>query len=225
MIEVILGALTAGALAATQDTAAQAIKDAYSALKGALVRKFGNLAAPVKQLEDKPESEARLGVLKEELETAKADGDSEVLKLAQALLEMLKQNGLQPGKVNTITDNKGIAIQDAEVKGDVIYGDKIGRDKIGTQVNHFGGGGGLTDAALNLSPEAHKLAKHLNEAFNLEELRGVCFELDTDWDNLRGETKEAKSRELVAYCARLTRLDELKKLMRTLRPNLREQLR
>lgn len=202
MIEVILGALAAGALAATQDTAAQAVKDAYGALKGALVRKFCKLDAPVKQLEEKPDSKPRKDVLREELETIKADGDSEVLKLAQALLDMLKQPGLPVGKTNSIKDNKGIAIQDSEVKGDVILGDKVARDKIEQQIN-YGGGGPPTDAVLNLSPEAHRLTQLLNESFNLEELRGVCFEMDTDWDNLRGETKDAHKHRPTAAHRRL----------------------
>lgn len=79
--------------------------------------------------------------------------------------------------------------------------------------------------ALHLPSEAQKLAQMLNDFFTLEDLRGVCFELNTDWDNLRGDTKDARARELVAYCVRLRRLDELKKLMRTLRPNLRAQLK
>ncbi len=47
---------------------------------------------------------------------------------------------------------------------------------------------------------------------NLEELRTLCFDLDVDYDNLGGEGKEAKSRELVQYLVRHGRLAELERV-------------
>jgi hypothetical protein len=54
-------------------------------------------------------------------------------------------------------------------------------------------------------PEPANLAqlyRLLDRHFNLNELRDLCFELRVDYDNLPGEIKAAKARELVAYFAR-----------------------
>jgi hypothetical protein len=42
----------------------------------------------------------------------------------------------------------------------------------------------------------------LQEAFDLEELRTLCFDLQIDFDSLRGEGKEAKARELILFVLR-----------------------
>jgi hypothetical protein len=46
------------------------------------------------------------------------------------------------------------------------------------------------------------LRRFLVERFDLEELRTLCFDLGVDYDGLRGEGKEAKARELIAYMQR-----------------------
>jgi hypothetical protein len=98
-ITIIVTAVTAGAVAASKDVAAQAVKDSYAALKALIVRKFGqeaDVADAIEGLEKKPESEARQSVLKEELETARAARDVDLVQQAQALLDLLKQHGLEP---------------------------------------------------------------------------------------------------------------------------------
>jgi hypothetical protein len=70
------------------------------ALKALIVRKFGekaDVAGAVEVVEKKPDSEARQAVLREELETAEAAQDAEVVQQAQALLDLLKQHGLTAG--------------------------------------------------------------------------------------------------------------------------------
>jgi hypothetical protein len=42
----------------------------------------------------------------------------------------------------------------------------------------------------------------LTEYFNLEELRALCFDLGLDYDELRGEVKSAKARELITVMLR-----------------------
>jgi hypothetical protein len=82
-------------VAAAKDVATQAIKDGYAGLKALVIRKFGTkpaVATAVEQVEKKPESEPWQGVLKEELKAAGADKDEELLKQAQALLDLLKQH-------------------------------------------------------------------------------------------------------------------------------------
>ena len=99
-ITIIVTAIAAGAVAATKDVTAQAVKDGYAALKTLIVRKFGqkaDVADAVEVVEKKPDSEARQAVLREELETAGAAQDTELVRQAQALLDLLKQHGLTAG--------------------------------------------------------------------------------------------------------------------------------
>jgi DNA-binding NtrC family response regulator len=58
----------------------------------------------------------------------------------------------------------------------------------------------------------------LEEGFGLEEIRDLCFDLAIDFDNLPGEGK--KAREVVAYCQRCGRLEELVANVTRLRPGL-----
>ena len=97
---VIVSALTAGAAASTKEVVAQAVKDGYAGLKALVVRKFGrkgDVEAALEGVEKKPHSEARQAVLREELETAGVAQDTEVVRQAQALLALLKQQGLVTG--------------------------------------------------------------------------------------------------------------------------------
>ena len=98
-ITLILAAVAAGAAAAAKDTAGQVVKDGYTALKGLIVRKFGRkgaAATALDQLERKPESEARIAVLQEELTEAGAGQDAELLQEAEKLLALLKKHDLGP---------------------------------------------------------------------------------------------------------------------------------
>lgn len=56
--------------------------------------------------------------------------------------------------------------------------------------------------------------------FDIEELRTLCFDLDIDFDNLRGEGKEAKVRELVAMVRRTNRISDCVILLSELRPHV-----
>jgi hypothetical protein len=66
------------------------------------------------------------------------------------------------------------------------------------------------------------LYRVLTRLFDDEELRTLCFELgeDYDYDNLRGEGKKAKARELVALAERKGHLTELEATIRRERPTL-----
>jgi hypothetical protein len=63
----------------------------------------------------------------------------------------------------------------------------------------------------------------LVERFNLEELRTLCFDLGVEYENLPGEGKSAKARELVAHLARRGRTQELVRLIVELRPDVRPE--
>ncbi len=59
--------------------------------------------------------------------------------------------------------------------------------------------------------------------FSDSELRDVCFDLGIDYENLGGDAKAGKARELVAYCQRRNRLAELEATCRRLRPHAFEE--
>jgi regulation of enolase protein 1 (concanavalin A-like superfamily) len=62
----------------------------------------------------------------------------------------------------------------------------------------------------------HKLDKH----FDQSELRGLAFQLNIDFDNLPGESKMDKARELVQYLERRNRISELVALCLEQRPSV-----
>ncbi|MBN1179297.1 MAG: hypothetical protein JXD18_08805 [Anaerolineae bacterium] len=64
------------------------------------------------------------------------------------------------------------------------------------------------------------LRRVLANLFDQEELRTLCFDLEVDYDSLRGEGHAAKARELVALAERFGRLAELEAALRRERPNL-----
>ena len=70
--------------------------------------------------------------------------------------------------------------------------------------------GGTTTVALPALRHA------LEERFDLEEIKNLCFDLQIDFDDLPGEGK--KAREVVAYCRRHDRLEELVASVSRLRP-------
>jgi hypothetical protein len=64
-----------------------------------------------------------------------------------------------------------------------------------------------------------QLRDFITRNFNDSELRDLCFDLGIEYENLGGDNKAAKARELVAYCQRHGRLIELEGTCRRLRPN------
>jgi formylglycine-generating enzyme required for sulfatase activity len=64
-----------------------------------------------------------------------------------------------------------------------------------------------------------KLRELITACFDEEELRTLCFDLEADYDDLRGEGRAGKARELVAYFERRERISELVAYCRRVRPN------
>jgi hypothetical protein len=60
----------------------------------------------------------------------------------------------------------------------------------------------------------------LAQTFSLEELRTLCFTLNVDFDDLPGEGKEAKARELVTYLERRGRITDLIAKVKHERPHV-----
>jgi Effector-associated domain 7/TIR domain len=65
-----------------------------------------------------------------------------------------------------------------------------------------------------------KLRQNLVDSFSDTELRDLCFDLGIDYEDLPGQGKAAKARELVAYCERRGLTTELIKKCSELRPHV-----
>ncbi len=74
------------------------------------------------------------------------------------------------------------------------------------------------------APESLPLEKRIQLRLNMEkyfdegELRTLCFDLDFDYDNLEGGTKQGKTREFVFWAERTGKVEALLKLCREERP-------
>jgi hypothetical protein len=87
-VSMIVTALALGAAAGLKATAAAAVHDGYEGLKGLLQRRFAQI--DVKPLEQRPESQAKRDSLAEDLTACGADKDVELLRSAQALLQLIQ---------------------------------------------------------------------------------------------------------------------------------------
>jgi hypothetical protein len=63
-----------------------------------------------------------------------------------------------------------------------------------------------------------KLLDTIDQSFNKDELKEVCFRLQVDFDNLAGDTKRAQARELIQHFMRLKNLPALLAACRAERP-------
>ncbi len=67
--------------------------------------------------------------------------------------------------------------------------------------------------------EREALHQNLMKSFNYSELAGLCSYLGIDYEIIPGDNKEAKVRELISYCERTGKLQELLYRCQTQRPN------
>jgi DNA-binding NtrC family response regulator len=74
----------------------------------------------------------------------------------------------------------------------------------------------LAKTVLKPSVTPTTLRQTLDEKFDVEEIKDLCFDLGIDFDDLPGDGK--KTREVVAYCWRHDRLEELASRIAGLRP-------
>lgn len=98
-VSLIVAALAAGALAGARNTATEAVKEAYEALKGLVRHRLSGRASgevALAQHEAKPEQWA--GALEAELMEADASSDVLAVQAAQRLMALLDTAGSQAGK-------------------------------------------------------------------------------------------------------------------------------
>ena len=96
----------------------------------------------------------------------------------------------------------------------------VGRDDYSTT-----GASADESASARFSPLAQQLYSLLKDKwFSLSELQDLGFTLDLDWDKLSGSNKTDKARALVLECERSNQLEQLRRLMRLARPQIKDQL-
>ncbi len=126
--------ITAAIIAGLAGLSKDAINDSYNALKSALKNKFGSdsdLIDAVDKLEKKPDSQGRKVTLLEEVETASVNEDADLIKLAQTLLDKVKEQS---------SGQKNITVGNVEASGD-------GSVAIGNFEGQAGSIGGITNQA------------------------------------------------------------------------------
>jgi hypothetical protein len=89
-LTIIVTALASGAAAGLKPTVEQATKDAYTALKELITRKYGRVSVDL--LEQDPTSESRRSAVKEELAKTDAGNDEELLRTTKALLDAIQRH-------------------------------------------------------------------------------------------------------------------------------------
>ena len=105
-VSAIVAALALGAAAAAKDIGGQAVKDAYAALKALIVSRYPK--ASVDTLEQAPESKSRRAVVEEDLLATTASSDADIAKLAQRMVELVRQ------QAPTVAAAIGIDLKDIE---------------------------------------------------------------------------------------------------------------
>lgn len=75
---------------------------------------------------------------------------------------------------------------------------------------------------MTTNPELYltTLHKMLDRYFDLEEIRTLCFQLNVDYDSVRGEGKSARIRHLILDLARHGRLEQLVAMVSLERPHV-----
>ena len=97
----ILGALTAGAVASVKDTTSQVVKDTYAGLKSLIQHKFANhlkAQTALVDFEDDPKTYEK--PLKKALTDNHIDQDDEIITIARHLLSIVQPQQVGLGKYN-----------------------------------------------------------------------------------------------------------------------------
>ena len=126
----IVTAIAAGAAAGASDVASQAIRDAYSGLKTLILNKFGEkpqVSASLQLVEAQPDAEPYQQALATSLDQVHAHQDPDIDAQTQALLNLLKEQGVGATYLARLEGSGAIA-QDHSVaagKGGVAIGGSV----------------------------------------------------------------------------------------------------
>jgi hypothetical protein len=136
----LAAAIAAGAAAALKETAGAVIKDAYSAIKAFISKKYNHVDTA--QIEHEPGSKNRQAVLSEELAKAGAEQDNELRALAAQLVNKLEEHAPDIAgpigvdlkqlkarliEIGEVSDGTGVRANTAEV--DTIKIGQVGKKK------------------------------------------------------------------------------------------------
>ena len=129
----IISALSTGAALGGKEIAAQALKDAYAGLKGWITSHYPDVS--VEQLEKQPTSKARQEVVGEDLEREGASADTELVKLAQTVVDLIQKQA-SPEIARSIGVDLGELDQANVTFGNVL----ASRDATGVKIDKVKGG-------------------------------------------------------------------------------------
>lgn len=121
-ITAIVTALALGAAAGFKDTAEQAVKDGYAALKQLILRKRPQSSASITQLEQRPSSSEQRSAVGSELAASGVEQDSEIVQKAESLLAVVKTSDIDAARLIGVDlrdiEAAGVTLQDILVRGD-----------------------------------------------------------------------------------------------------------
>ncbi|MFC8042515.1 hypothetical protein [Nocardia sp. NPDC057353] len=113
----IAAAVAAGAAAGAGDTAKQVIVDAYTGLRGLMIRRYGVVDAEVVSLESEPQEPLRRQLLARQLAKTGAGDDPELQTAAQRLLQLIADQA--PGAAGVV----GIRLSNSTIGKDLEIAD------------------------------------------------------------------------------------------------------
>jgi hypothetical protein len=127
----ITAALMAALAAGATQVGKSAVVDSYNGVKALIKKKFEktDLPAAIENLEKKPDSKSRQGMVQEEVETASADKDPEIMSTVQALVDAVKntpdgQKVISKYNLNIRGSDIGVIGDNADIKGGIHFGKK-----------------------------------------------------------------------------------------------------
>lgn len=137
------------------------------------------------------------------------EGDPGTRKLIQSLVETEQRSTRQQTSVSG--QGHQVVVVGGNVGGNIIVTDQTTSDQ---QLNGVSENIGSDRACLA------RLREVLDDHFNEEELRTLCYDLNVDYDNLPAQGKVNKARELIAYLERHGHIPKLLRMGEQLRPDI-----
>ncbi len=127
----ITAAIIAAVTAGVTDIGKNAFTDVYQSLKGLIKSKFGKdnkVSTAIADLEDNPKLEGRQMVLAENMAMEKADQDSDLISMAEKLVQALKETedgrrAVAKYQIDARDAQIGVVGDNAKVEGGIRFGD------------------------------------------------------------------------------------------------------